>query len=987
MSHQQQSAQSSDSPFAIQIPSGVLTRLSEGNLGAEEQRALVNHLSGENVRLVQLGSGANTPLSHLMDVDSSTVAPGNNNLNLPGGRGRRLQILTCTRNMKTLAKNTIEKLARLRLRLVKLGEADSHEKQKQYFQFRLVQVEDIDKDNKKELDGKVGSAVAEVLTKDIQDLVTALESEQKELGARLKQELTDAAEAAFAKASADSVAQVKALWGDLITYNVRWFAEELVKFEAGLTTKVFMKALPSSEQINIRVNLNVLLTNVYIIIANLCADYSDLDFEKTQIEEEFGQKPNQTQPKETSRSFLRRQKRQQKKKEGPAKKGQTSGKTVGCKPDTVAHKGGQSVAAETRARKEKAQETAAKKSTKRRSAAKKEVFVNVALADKSLNIPAYVFRMLNLGANYQLCQFPKQQETQREWQKTTTQVAALLGNSGSFFRKNVYESVVRSITNECIYNETYLNKTIFKNRHFKMIARNNALINKCFSFLVDNNLCCILADKNLGLTIVSKDWYDAEMRKHFNRSELFTERTVPSLEDIRRESVNLQTMLRTRINYKNVVYSHVSEVFDANATVIPQAYGLIKLHKVPHKLRYITPVVNWINVKAAKFVVDKLQPYLVELPHVLQNSMSLCRDLAGMRLQSHCIMSYDVEDMYNSVDQVDCIHMLKQLAKKRGWWPAGVFNDVKWEKILITIEWVFTTSLVGYGDKCYKQKRGLPMGSPLSPVLANLYMAAIEESILFDKTFSDIIYVRFLDDILMWSVDNEVTYDEWASDPCVHPAQEYMETIVDLIQFESAGSLNLEKTGSAQHVEELVEFLDLELWIAKWQENSYGRFQYLETKVYDKPTNLHIYTDPSTFYPMHYVYNWIQGENIRLIRNSSTEEAYKHSVNKFREFLFRRNYCEDKVNHFIALNYFEDRTDLLQGRKPHKLRKGLGNDINNNRSVIVANSGSRPLITKAVRIMNNLLSTLKVTDTGLSPVVTKGNSIITKMNKTRKTVG
>jgi hypothetical protein len=266
-------------------------------------------------------------------------------------------------------------------------------------------------------------------------------------------------------------------------------------------------------------------------------------------------------------------------------------------------------------------------------------------------------------------------------------------------------------------------------------------------------------------------------------------------------------------------------------------------------------------------------------------------------------------------------------------------------------------------------------------------MAAIEESILFDKTFSDIIYVRFLDDILMWSVDNEVTYDEWASDPCVHPAQEYMEMIIDLIQFESAGSLNLEKTGSAQHVEELVEFLDLELWIAKWQENSYGRFQYLETKVYDKPTNLHIYTDPSTFYPMHYVYNWIQGENIRLIRNSSTEEAYKHSVNKFREFLFRRNYCEDKVNHFITLNYFEDRTDLLQGRKPHKLRKGLGNDINNNRSVIVANSGSRPLITKAVRIMNNLLSTLKVTDTGLSPVVTKGNSIITKMNKTRKTVG
>lgn len=520
-----------------------------------------------------------------------------------------------------------------------------------------------------------------------------------------------------------------------------------------------------------------------------------------------------------------------------------------------------------------------------------------------------------------------------------------------------------------------------------MIARNNALINKCFSFLVDNNLCCILADKNLGLTIVSKDWYDAEMRKHFNRSELFTELEVPSLEDIRRESVNFQTMLRSQIKFSTMVYSHVSDYFDANATVIPQAYGLIKLHKSPHKLRYITPVVNWINVKAAKFVVDKLQPYLAELPHVLQNSMSLCRDLAGQRLKSHCIMSYDVTDMYNSVDQRDCIRAIKRLAKSRDWWKAGAFNDAVWQKLFVTIEWVFSTSLVGYGDKCYKQNKGLPMGSPLSPVLANLYMAALEENILFQKVFRDVIYVRFLDDVLMWSIDNEVEYDDWTSDMGIHPAQELMELIVDLVSFESAQSLKFETTGSAQHVEELVEFLDLEFWIAGWTENEYGRFQCLETKVYDKPTNLHIYTDPSTFYPIHYVYNWVQGENIRLIRNSSTEEAYKHSVNKFREFLFRRNYCENKVNSFIALNYFEDRPDLLQGRKPHKLRKGLGNDINNNRSVIVANDGSRPLITKAVRIMNNLLSTLKVTDIGLSPVVTKGTSIISKMNKTRKTVG
>ena len=161
----------------------------------------------------------------------------------------------------------------------------------------------------------------------------------------------------------------------------------------------------------------------------------------------------------------------------------------------------------------------------------------------------------------------------------------------------------------------------------------------------------------------------------------------------------------------------------------------------------------------------------------------------------------------------------------------------------------------------------------------------------------------------------------------------------------------------------------------------------LIVSVYHKPSNLHIYTDPSTFYPMHYVYNWIQGENIRLIRNSSLKVDYKNSLSQFKQFLLRRNYCESIVDRFIALNVHEDRADLLQGRKPHQLRKGLGNDITNTRFVTVPNNGSRPIVTNANRILNNLLQTTGSSDTAMQSVVTRGKSIISVMNKTRKTVG
>ncbi len=42
-----------------------------------------------------------------------------------------------------------------------------------------------------------------------------------------------------------------------------------------------------------------------------------------------------------------------------------------------------------------------------------------------------------------------------------------------------------------------------------------------FKFLIQNNLLVILANKNLGLTIVNHSWYNKKMNEHFYHTELF----------------------------------------------------------------------------------------------------------------------------------------------------------------------------------------------------------------------------------------------------------------------------------------------------------------------------------------------------------------------------------------------------------------------------------------------------------------------------------
>ena len=156
------------------------------------------------------------------------------------------------------------------------------------------------------------------------------------------------------------------------------------------------------------------------------------------------------------------------------------------------------------------------------------------------------------------------------------------------------------------------------------------------------------------------------------------------------------------------------------------------------------------------------------------------------------------------------------------------------------------------------------------------------------------------------------------------------------------------------------------------------------TSVFDKPTNLHIYTDPSTFYPLHYVYSWIQGENIRYIRNSSDEMSYEQQLHKFRHFLFNRKYLETKINRHLALNTYSDRDALLRGEKPHKDRIGKDKDNVVNTYIMIDNSGTRSIITKAVKAVDNAVARLPNIGTRFIPTVRRGKSVYSVMNNLRK---
>ena len=67
--------------------------------------------------------------------------------------------------------------------------------------------------------------------------------------------------------------------------------------------------------------------------------------------------------------------------------------------------------------------------------------------------------------------------------------------------------------------------------------------------------------------------------------------------------------------------------------------------------------------------------------------------------------------------------------------------------IIKLLEFYLSTTYFQFRGKMYYQKNGLAMGSPVSPVLANIYLEALETKVLSSSTHAPRFWQRYVDDI------------------------------------------------------------------------------------------------------------------------------------------------------------------------------------------------------------------------------------------------
>ena len=158
---------------------------------------------------------------------------------------------------------------------------------------------------------------------------------------------------------------------------------------------------------------------------------------------------------------------------------------------------------------------------------------------------------------------------------------------------------------------------------------------------------------------------------------------------------------------------------------IPKFYGLPKVHKEGIPLRPIVSSIGAASYETAKELARILKPLVGSSPFHVQNSKDFIQQIKDIKLEEdQCIMSYDVKALFTSVPIQPAIDVIrkrleedKELQKR---------TNMSIQHIVSLLEFCLRSTYFTFQDRLYEQQEGAAMGSPISPIVANLFMEDFE---------------------------------------------------------------------------------------------------------------------------------------------------------------------------------------------------------------------------------------------------------------------
>ena len=177
----------------------------------------------------------------------------------------------------------------------------------------------------------------------------------------------------------------------------------------------------------------------------------------------------------------------------------------------------------------------------------------------------------------------------------------------------------------------------------------------------------------------------------------------------------------------------------------PRIYGQPKIHKPNVPLRPIVSCINTFAYDLSAHLADILSPLTGKSEYAVTNSANFVNTINHERIQEKEIMvSFDVESLFTNVPIEDAVKAaLRKLENDPG---LPDRTNLTPTQIADLLNFVLRSTYFQYNGSIYEQKDGAAMGSPVSAVIANIFMEDFEERAIANAIHKPKIWKRYVDD-------------------------------------------------------------------------------------------------------------------------------------------------------------------------------------------------------------------------------------------------